>query len=42
MIEVEKVITKNWGKPSSHTLEGYRFHGGDSALKKALEMTPRR
>jgi NADH-quinone oxidoreductase subunit F len=40
MIDVEKVITKNWGRPGSHTLDGYRQNGGYSALKKALEMTP--
>jgi NADH-quinone oxidoreductase subunit F len=40
MIQVEKVITKNWGKPGSNTLEAYRRNGGYAALKKALEMTP--
>jgi len=40
MIQVEKVITKNWGKPGSNTLEAYRREGGYAALKKALEMTP--
>ncbi len=40
MVEVEKVITRNWGKPGSHTLQGYRANGGYVALKKALEMTP--
>jgi NADH-quinone oxidoreductase subunit F len=40
MVQVEKVITKNWGTPQSHTLEGYRRNGGYVALKKALEMTP--
>src|SRR5215470_5090290 len=40
MIPVEKVITRNWGTPQSHTLESYRRGGGYRALKKALEMTP--
>ncbi len=40
MIPIEKVITRNWGRPGSHTLEGYRSTGGYSALAKALEMTP--
>ena len=40
MIPVEKVITRNWGTPQSHTLESYRRSGGYRALKKALEMTP--
>ncbi len=40
MIPVEKVITRNWGKPNSHTLEGYRENGGYKALEKALSMAP--
>jgi NADH-quinone oxidoreductase subunit F len=40
MIPVEKVITRNWDTPQSHTLESYRRSGGYGALKKALEMTP--
>jgi len=40
MIQVEKVITKNWGKPNSHTLAEYKRGGGYSALEKALKMTP--
>jgi NADH-quinone oxidoreductase subunit F len=40
MIEVEKVITRNWGKPNSNTLEGYKASGGYQALVKALAMTP--
>ena len=31
---VEKIITRNWGKEGSHTLEGYRKSGGYQALKK--------
>ena len=40
MIPVEKVITRNWDTPQSHTLESYRRSGGYRALRKALEMTP--
>jgi NADH-quinone oxidoreductase subunit F len=40
MIEVEKVITKNWGRPLSHTLAAYRETGGYRALEKALALTP--
>ena len=40
MVSVEKVITRNWGKPQSHTFDGYRSSGGYSGLKKALAMTP--
>ena len=39
-LAVEKIITRNWGKPDSCTLEGYKKHGGYEALKKALEMEP--
>jgi len=40
MVDVEKVITRNWGKPRSHTLQGYKDNGGYQALTKALQMTP--
>jgi len=40
MTPIEKIITKNWGKPDSFTLAGYQKNGGYVALKKALEMTP--
>ena len=36
----EKVITRNWGKPSSHTLLEYQRAGGYVGLKKALALTP--
>ncbi|MBX5483508.1 MAG: NADH-quinone oxidoreductase subunit NuoF [Myxococcaceae bacterium] len=36
----EKLITRNWGKPGSHTLDGYKKNGGYKALEKALEMGP--
>jgi NADH-quinone oxidoreductase subunit F len=38
MIRVEKTITRNWGKPGSHTLAVYREAGGYAGLKKALEL----
>src|SRR5216684_7502070 len=38
MIQVEKTITRNWGKPGSHTLAVYREAGGYAGLKKALEI----
>ncbi|MCI0571710.1 MAG: NADH-quinone oxidoreductase subunit NuoF [Myxococcaceae bacterium] len=37
---VEKVISRAWGTPHSHTLAEYRKRGGYEALKKALEMAP--
>src|SRR5208283_917985 len=36
----EKVITRNWDKPDSWTLDVYRSGGGYQALEKALGMTP--
>ncbi len=36
----EKVITRNWGKPDSWTLEVYRANGGYKSLEKALGMSP--
>ena len=36
----EKLISRNWGKPGSSTLEGYRRNGGYKALEKALQMEP--
>src|SRR5712664_4679452 len=38
MIQVEKTITRNWGKPGSHTLAVYREAGGYAGLKKALKI----
>jgi len=40
MIPIERVITRNWGTPQSHTLAAYQRSGGYSALRKALQMTP--
>jgi NADH-quinone oxidoreductase subunit F len=40
MIPTEKVITRNWGVPQSHTLAAYRRSGGYSALRKSLQMAP--
>jgi NADH-quinone oxidoreductase subunit F len=39
-MSAEKVISKNWGKPDSHTLATYQRNGGYAGLKKALEMQP--
>jgi NADH-quinone oxidoreductase subunit F len=36
----ENLITRNWGKPGSHTLDGYRKNGGYKALERALQMQP--
>ena len=36
----ERVITRNWGKPDSHTYAAYTKTGGYEALKKALELGP--
>ncbi|MBI4483846.1 MAG: NADH-quinone oxidoreductase subunit NuoF [Acidobacteria bacterium] len=39
---MEKILTRNWGKESSHTLEVYLRDGGYEALRKALrEFEPR-
>src|SRR5438874_1702358 len=40
MVEIEKVITRNWGAPNAHTLDAYKKSGGYRALTKALEMQP--
>src|SRR5919204_42367 len=37
MTPFEKLITRNWGKPGSHTLDGYRKNGCYRALEKALD-----
>ncbi|MBX7101732.1 MAG: NADH-quinone oxidoreductase subunit NuoF [Myxococcaceae bacterium] len=39
-MNVEKVVTRNWGKPGQNTLQGYKQGGGYAQLKKALELTP--
>ena len=36
----EKIITRAWGKPGSHSLDAYKATGGYKALEKALELTP--
>ncbi len=36
----EKVLTRNFGRPDSHTLAAYRETGGYTALPKALAMEP--
>jgi NADH-quinone oxidoreductase subunit F len=37
---VERLLTRNWGKPGVTSLEGYEKAGGYRALRKALEMQP--
>ncbi len=39
-MHVEKVVTRNWGKPGQNTLDGYKKNGGYESLKKALELAP--
>ncbi len=39
-MNVEKVVTRNWGKPGQNTLEGYKKNGGYESLKKVLELAP--
>jgi NADH-quinone oxidoreductase subunit F len=36
----EKVFTRNFDRPGSHTLAVYRETGGYTALAKALQMEP--
>ena len=36
----EKVITRNWGRPNSWTLDAYRSTGGYAMLEKALGLQP--
>jgi len=40
MTEEAKILTRNWGKPNSHTLEAYLRSGGYEAAKPALQMEP--
>ena len=42
MTPFEKLITRNWGKPGSQTMDGYRRNGGYRALEKALSLEPAR
>ena len=37
---VEKIFTRNFDRPNSHTLAVYRETGGYTALPKALGMEP--
>jgi NADH-quinone oxidoreductase subunit F len=39
-LAAEKIITRNWGRPSSWTLEVYKSTGGYTALEKVLGMQP--
>ena len=36
----ERVLMRNFDRPDSHTLAGYRAGGGYEALRKAIEMGP--
>jgi NADH-quinone oxidoreductase subunit F len=36
----ERVLMRNFDRPDSHTLAGYRASGGYEALRKAIEMGP--
>ena len=36
----ERIFTRNFDRPSSHTLGVYRETGGYTALPKALQMEP--
>ncbi len=36
----ERVFSKNWDKPNSHTIDVFKSTGGYEALKKALAMEP--
>ena len=36
----ERVLTRNFDRPDSHTLTAYRASGGYEAFRKALEMAP--
>jgi NADH-quinone oxidoreductase subunit F len=40
MTPFEKLISKNWGKPGSHTLAAYQKGGGYQQLERALDLTP--
>ncbi len=37
---MDRVLTKNFGLPDSHTIEVYEKSGGYQSLQKALSMTP--
>ena len=39
-MNVEKVVTRHWGKPGQNTLAGYKKNGGYESLKLALELSP--
>ncbi|WP_017569255.1 NADH-quinone oxidoreductase subunit NuoF [Nocardiopsis halotolerans] len=40
MTTLTPILSKNWDRPDSFTLEGYRSTGGYDALRKALAMEP--
>src|SRR5215813_7240840 len=39
-LAVEKIITRNWGRPDSWTLAAYKGTGGYTTLEKVLGMQP--
>src|SRR5215831_12761665 len=39
-LAVEKIITRNWGRPDSWTLAAYKSTGGYATLEKVLGMQP--
>ncbi|HET9034551.1 MAG TPA: NADH-quinone oxidoreductase subunit F, partial [Myxococcaceae bacterium] len=39
-LAAEKIITRNWGRPNSWTLEAYKATGGYTTLEKVLGMQP--
>jgi NADH-quinone oxidoreductase subunit F len=39
-LATEKVITRNWGRPDSWTLDAYKATGGYAMLEKALGLQP--
>ena len=40
MTTLTPILSKNWDRPDSYTLDGYRATGGYEALRKALSMDP--
>jgi len=39
-LATEKIITRNWGRPDSWTIEAYKSTGGYTTLEKVLGMQP--
>ena len=40
MTTLTPILSKNWDRPDSFTIDGYRATGGYEALRKALTMEP--